>query len=87
MTNLSDPIYHDDVKAREYLESLRWADGRFCPHCGETERTSPIEGESNRPGMYYCRSCKGQFTVTIGTVYERSHIPLHKWVMAMHLMS
>jgi transposase-like protein len=87
MTNLSDPIYHDDAKAREYLESLRWAGGRFCPHCGEAERTSPIEGESNRPGMYYCRACEKQFTVTIGTVYERSHIPLHKWVTAMHLMA
>lgn len=86
MTDLSNPIFHDKAKAREHLESLRWADGRFCPHCGEAEATSPVKGKSHRPGLYYCNSCKGQFTVTVGTLFERSKVPLNKWILAFHLM-
>jgi transposase-like protein len=87
MRDFSNPIFHDDNAAREYIESLRWANGRFCPHCGETERTSPVSGEKHRPGLYVCLSCKRTFTVTVGTVMERSHIPLHKWVAAFVLMT
>jgi transposase-like protein len=87
MTSLSDPIFTDETAARDYLEGLRWADGRFCPHCGEAERTSPVKGKSHRPGLYVCLSCKKQFTVRIGTIFERSHIPLHKWVAGFYLMS
>lgn len=86
MTDLSNPIFHDVNKAREHLESLRWADGRFCPHCGETEDTVLLKGKSHRPGLYYCNACKKQFTVTVGTLFERSKIPLNKWVLAFHLM-
>ncbi len=85
--NLSNPIFQDEAKAREHLEGLRWADGRFCPHCGEAEKTSPVEGKSHRPGLYYCLSCKKTFTVTVGTLFERSKVPLTKWVLAFHLMS
>jgi transposase-like protein len=87
MYDFSNPIFHDDAKAREYLESLRWAKGRFCPHCGEAERTSPVGGKSHRPGLYVCLSCRKGFTVTVGTLMERSHIPLHKWVAAFVLMT
>ncbi len=87
MCDLSKPIFHDADAAREHLEAIRWADGRFCPHCGEAERTSPIAGTSHRPGLYYCNSCRKQFTVSVGTLFERSHVPLNKWVMAFHLMS
>ena len=87
MSDFSNPIFHDDTAAREYLESLRWANGRFCPHCGEAERTSPVAGESHRPGLYVCLSCKKTFTVTVGTLMERSHIPLHKWVAAFVLLT
>ena len=87
MTNLSDPIFHDEHKARVHLENVRWPDGRYCPHCGEAEKTSPVKGKSHRPGLYYCVSCKKQFTVTVGTLFERSKVPLHKWVMAFHLMA
>lgn len=87
MCDLSSPIFNDADAAREHLEGLRWADGRFCPHCGEAERTSPVSGKSHRPGLYYCNSCASQFTVTVGTIFERSHVPLHKWVLAFHLMS
>jgi transposase-like protein len=87
MYDFSNPIFHDDAKAREYLEALRWANGRFCPHCGELERTSPVEGKSHRPGLYVCLSCRLTFTVTVGTLMERSHIPLHKWVAAFVLLT
>lgn len=86
MTDLTNPIFTDEKAARKHLESLRWADGRFCPHCGETEKTSLVRGKKHRPGLYYCNGCKSTFTVTVGTVFERSKIPLHKWMLAYHLM-
>lgn len=83
--NLSYPIYHDANKAREHLEALLWPDGVVCPHCQERDRASKING--GRPGLYFCNACREQFTVTVGTVFERSKIPLNKWVLATHLMS
>lgn len=87
MTDLTDPIFFNETKARTHLESLRWAEGRFCPHCGESERTAPVKGKKHRPGLYYCNGCKGTFTATVGTIFERSKIPLHKWMAAFHLMA
>jgi transposase-like protein len=86
MTDLSNPIYHDENAAREHLEALRWPDGPWCPHCGSTE-VRRLGGESYTAGALHCRSCRKKFTVAIGTLFERSHIPLHKWVLAFHLMS
>ncbi len=86
MTNLSNPIFHDEDAARSYLEAQRWPDGPWCPHCGETEKIKKLKGKSHRPGLHQCNSCRGHFTVTVGTVYERSKIPLHKWLMATHLI-
>jgi transposase-like protein len=86
-SDLSNPIFNDETKAREHLESLRWAGGRFCPHCGATEGTSFVEGKKHRPGLYYCNSCKSTFTVTVGTIFERSKLPLSKWMLAYHLMA
>jgi transposase-like protein len=89
--NLTNPIFTDETKAREHLEAIRWPEGPICPHCGNSdpERIAKIEGEkqSHRPGLFYCNECKGQFTVTVGTVFERSKIPLSKWWLAMHLMA
>lgn len=89
MCDLTNPIYSDEEKAREHLETIRWGDSRYCPHCGAVEGTVPIVGkkQSHRAGLYYCNACKKQFSVTIGTVFERSHVPLHKWVLAYHLMA
>ena len=87
MTDLSNPIFHDKTKARAHLEALCWPDGRYCPHCGEAENTNFVRGKKHRPGLYYCNSCKKQFTVTVGTVFERSKVPLHKWLLAFHLMA
>lgn len=72
--------------AREYLEGIRWPDGPVCPHCGHDERIYDLKGDSHRPGLYKCGSCRKQFTVTVGTVMHRSKIPLNKWVVAFHMM-
>ena len=87
MTNLSAPIFHNEDKARAHLEAIRWPDGPFCPHCGEVDNVTRLEGASHRPGLFQCNSCREHFSVTVGTVMERSHIPLHKWVLAFHLMA
>lgn len=85
--DLTNPIFHDGDKAREHLEAQRWPNGPFCPHCGETERFSRLHGKSHRPGLFQCNSCEQAFTVTVGSVMERSKIPLTKWVLAYHLMA
>jgi transposase-like protein len=87
MCDLNKPKFQDADKAREYLENLRWPNGPVCPHCGNLGGW-PIEGEKSRPGLYKCTAypCRKQFTVTVGTVFERSKIPLNKWLIAVHLM-
>lgn len=87
-SDLTNAIYADADKAREYLEAVRWPDGAYCPHCGTTsEGVTKLEGKKHRKGLYQCNECLEQFTVTVGTLYERSHIPLHKWLLATHLMA
>ncbi len=85
--DLTNPIFNDETAAREYLEASRWPDAVSCPHCGGLDKIKKMEGKSHRPGLFLCGSCRGNFSVTVGTVYERSHIPLHKWLLATHLMS
>ena len=85
--NLTNPIFTDETAAREYLEASRWPDAVSCPHCGSLDKITKMAGKSHRPGLYLCGDCRGNFSVTVGTVYERSHIPLHKWLLATHLMS
>ena len=89
MTKLTDKIFHDDKAAREHLEAIRWPNGPICPHCGNVEQKAikRLEGKSHRPGLFQCNACREHFTVTVGGVMERSHIPLHKWVLAFHLMN
>jgi transposase-like protein len=84
--NLTEPIFHDEEKAREWLEQSRWPDGVTCPHCGSV-RSARMGGSSGRPGLFHCPDCRGQFTVRTGQVMERSHIPLTKWALAYHLMA
>lgn len=88
MQDLTKPIFCDADKAREHLEALRWPEGPVCPHCGAHEGIAAVEGKkkSHRKGLYYCNSCSGQFTVTVGTVLEHSRVPLNKWLMAFYLM-
>jgi transposase-like protein len=86
LADLDQPMFKDDDAARAYLESVHWPDGPICPHCGERERVTRLHGKAHRAGVVQCNNCREQFTVTIGTVMERSKIPLHKWVLAMHLL-
>ncbi|MBV9692191.1 MAG: transposase, partial [Alphaproteobacteria bacterium] len=83
---LSNPIFHDETKAREWLEARIWKDGRICPHCGVVDASTLMQGKSHRPGLYQCNACREPFTVTVGTLYERSKIPLHKWLAATQLL-
>jgi transposase-like protein len=83
-----NPIFADEDAAREALEAVRWPNGPVCPHCGTIgDRVAKVGGTGHRPGLYYCNECQGQFTVTVGTVFERSKIPLSKWWMATHLLN
>jgi transposase-like protein len=87
-SDLQNPIFHDDDKARAWLEARVWRNGRFCPHCGATEaRTRKLEGKAHRPGLYQCNDCREQFTATVGTLFERSKLPLSKWLMALYLLT
>lgn len=86
--DLRSAIFHDENKAREHLESLLWPDGPICPRCGVMgDRITKLAGKSTRPGVYKCKDCRKPFSVTVGTVMERSHIPLTKWLMAAQFMA
>ena len=85
--NLTDPIFSDANAAREHLEALHWPDGAFCPHCGSVDRITRMKGKSTRPGVHKCNACTKFFTVTVGTIFEDSKIPLNKWLLAFRLMS
>lgn len=78
--------FTDEETARAHLESTRWPNGPVCPHCGGVERNSRLQGKAHRPGLLFCGDCRAQFSVTVGTVFEDSKLPLHKWVYAIHLM-
>ncbi len=85
---ITDPIYNDDDAARAHLEGLLWPHGPACPRCGVLgNRITKLQGKSTRPGVYKCKDCRKPFSVTVGTVMERSHIPLCKWVLASQLMA
>lgn len=86
MSSLNAPHFQNDEKAREYLEKLRWPEGPICPHCGSIGKHYQLEGKAHRPGLWKCVDCREQFTVTVGTVFERSKIPLSKWLMAVYLL-
>ena len=88
MTNLTLPIFTDPDAARAHLEALLWPSGTpSCPHCGVVGENTLIKGKSHRPGLYQCNACRKPFSVTVGTVMEKSHIPLNKWVLGFHLMA
>lgn len=89
MFDLTNAIYQDANKAREHLEKIQWPEGPVCPHCGncDQDRVTKLEGKSTRAGVYKCNECRKPFSVTVGTVFERSKVPLNKWVLASHLMA
>jgi transposase-like protein len=85
--DLTNPIFTNEEAARKHFEAIRWPDGVTCPHCGVVGEATELQGKSTRPGLYKCRACQKPFTATMGTLYERSHIPLHKWLLATHLIA
>jgi transposase-like protein len=85
--NLTDEIFQDADKARAHLEATRWPQGPICPHCGVVDQATNVGGKSARKGCYQCNACRDQFTVTVGTVFERSKVPLNKWLLATYLIS
>jgi transposase-like protein len=86
--NLQNPIFTDETKAREWLEARVWPNGPVCPHCGSTgDDVTALNGKAHRPGLYQCAGCREQFTVTVKTVFERSKIPLSKWLAALFLLT
>jgi transposase-like protein len=85
MSILSEPHFHCEDAARERLENIIWPNGVHCPRCGGFDRITTVSG--GRSGLYRCGPCKRQFTVTVGTIFESSHVPLHKWFQAAHLMA
>jgi transposase-like protein len=84
--SLDSPIFKDEAKAREYLKFIRWPNGVVCVHCGNTENIYQLNGKAHRDGLYKCGQCRKQFSVTVGTLFERSHVPLHKWLLTVHLL-
>lgn len=86
MDYLKNPVFQDESAARAWLEARVWPNGPVCPHCGDSDFTK-LEGKAHRPGLYQCNACRQQFTVTVGTVFERSKIPLTKWLLATFLLS
>jgi len=87
-TALSDPAYHDDEAARRHLEAIRWPNGAVsCPLCGVADQARPLAGKSMGAGWFYCGACKDKFTVRTGSVMERSHIALHKWLLGFRLFA
>jgi transposase-like protein len=89
MTELTAPIFTDADAARVHLEAQVWPNGPTCPHCGnaDQERITALKGKSHRAGLYQCSECTKQFTVTVGTVFERSKVPLNKWLLATYLLN
>ncbi len=83
--------FSDEDSARELFEGMRWKDGVVCPHCESKDGAYKIEAKSTkgrkaRKGLYKCSDCRKQFTVTVGTIFESSRIPLNKWLLAIHLI-
>jgi transposase-like protein len=78
--------FTDAETARKYLETIFWPDGAICAHCGVMGKATLLKGKSTRPGVYWCNACKRPFTVTVGTIFERSKVPLNSWLYVNHLL-
>jgi transposase-like protein len=83
---LDHPIFHDEAAAYAKLEGIIWPTGPVCVHCGEVNRVGLLKGKATRAGIYKCYSCRKQFRVTVNTVFEASHVPLHMWLQAVYMM-
>ena len=83
------PCYQDDEAARAQLETIRWPQGPFCPYCGNFDRVVPTitPNKAKSGGWYRCKDCRRNFTVRVGSIFHRSHVPLHKWLLAFRLVA
>lgn len=97
MSVLSRPYFHDEAVAFEHVEGMLWPQGPVCRHCGSMEKHYALKGGRTKAskknphgveihGLYKCSDCRKKFTVRMGTIFEESHLPLHKWLQAIHLM-
>ncbi|HKW52841.1 MAG TPA: IS1595 family transposase [Stellaceae bacterium] len=84
---LSAPHFNDEGAAYAFVEERIWGTRRSCPHCGTADRSGPLQGKSNRIGLYKCYACRKPFTVKIGTIFEGSHIAMRDWLVAIHLIA
>ena len=84
--DLTNPIFTDPDAARAHFEAIRWPDGPYCPYCGQFDSVKVLGGRSMGRGWYHCKDCRRKFTALVGTIYERSHIPMTKWLLATHLL-
>ena len=97
MSVLSRPYFHCEAAALEHVEAMLWSERPHCPHCGNAGKIYELKGVRSKPskknpegverhGLKKCGECRKQFTVRIGTIFEESHIPLHKWLQAIYLL-
>lgn len=84
---LSEPHFHNEQAAYDFVEKRVWPNGPVCPHCGGMDRIGKLKGKSTRPGVYKCYQCRKPFTVKVGTVMESSHVPVRIWLQAIYLLS
>ena len=87
MSLISQKHLQDEAAAYEWVEAHVWPHGPQCPHCFEKKRVSKMEGKATRLGLYKCYACRKQFRVTVGTIFEKSHVPLHLWLQAFYLIA
>jgi transposase-like protein len=87
MSLMSLKHLQDENAAYAWVEAQIWPNGPVCPHCESTERISKMKGEATRKGLYKCYACRKQFRVTVGTIFEKSHVPLHLWLQAFYLIA
>src|SRR4051794_24039039 len=80
------PEFQDEEAAYAVVEGRLWPNGAVCHHCGTMGRSYPLKGKSTRIGLRKCGACRRQFTVKMGTIFEDSHVPMHKWLQAFHLI-
>ncbi len=86
MCDLTNPIFTDEAAATAHMEADRWPTEVTCPLCGVVGEAKKMGGKT-QSGMFLCNACRGKFTVRTGTIFERSHIPLHKWLLGLELMA
>jgi transposase-like protein len=83
---LSQAHFHDEAEAYKFVEAHVWPQGPVCPRCHKGDRIGKLEGKSTRIGVYKCYACRKPFSVKVGTIFEDSHVPMHKWLQAIHLL-